>query len=232
MSQIVRPPSAHILMPMTPARTASYGVSNPPPLQLWLHAVLMLFAELVSRAVSTLQMVRVRCTRDWHTKAPHADLPRETSGICAHERILRDDRRSAPIPQDEASGRNQEGSPRHKRETIQALMVSSTQSVRPSNHKSGLTALSAGSVEHAFPAPCLPKLQERRQKAGIQSVRNAHASRGNPLPSFRAQAHCAEDPEPRCQAHRLSSRKPRSGYPGPIRPHLESVKWLPARASS
>ena len=34
--------------------------------------------------------------------------------------------------------------------------------------------------------------------------------------SFRAKAHRAADPEPRRQAHNLSSRKPRSGYPGPI----------------
>ena len=65
---------------MTPARPASYGLGTPPPLQLWLHAVLMLFAELVSHAVSTLQMVLVRRTRECHTKASHDDLPRETSG--------------------------------------------------------------------------------------------------------------------------------------------------------
>jgi hypothetical protein len=65
---------------MTPARTTSHGLGNPPPLQVWLHAVLMLFAELVSHAISTLQMVCVRCTRECHT-TPHDDLPRETSGI-------------------------------------------------------------------------------------------------------------------------------------------------------
>ncbi len=65
---------------MTPARPASYGLGTPPPLQLWLHAVLMLFAELVSHAASTLQMVLVRRTRECHTKASHEDLPRATSG--------------------------------------------------------------------------------------------------------------------------------------------------------
>jgi hypothetical protein len=33
------------------------------------------------------------------------------------------------------------------------------------------------------------------------------------------------------QPHRLSSRKPRSGYPGPMRPQPESAKWVPARAT-
>ena len=83
--QIGRAPGRRIVLPMTPARTASYGLGTPPPLQLWLHAVLMLFAELVSRAVSTLQMVCVRRTRECHTKAAPADLPRATTGISIKE---------------------------------------------------------------------------------------------------------------------------------------------------
>ncbi len=66
---------------MTPARTASYGLGNPPPLYRLIDAVLMLFAELVSHAASTLQMVLVHSTRDWHTEAASKDLPRATSGI-------------------------------------------------------------------------------------------------------------------------------------------------------
>ncbi len=102
MIQIGRSPGARIIMPMTPARTASHGLGTPPPLQLWLHAVLMLFAELVSRAVSTLQMVLVRCTRDWHTKASHEDLPRETSSIS--ENGANNEARPQPAPET-ASGR-------------------------------------------------------------------------------------------------------------------------------
>ena len=41
----------------------------------------MLFAELVSYAVSTLQMVLVRRTRECHTTASPEDLPRATSGL-------------------------------------------------------------------------------------------------------------------------------------------------------
>jgi hypothetical protein len=33
------------------------------------------------------------------------------------------------------------------------------------------------------------------------------------------------------QTHSLSSCKPRSGYPEPIRPHSRSAKWFPARAA-
>ena len=66
---------------MTRARPASYGLVTPPPLHRWMHAVLMLFAELVSHAVSTLQMVLVRRTRECHTQAAPEDLPRATSGL-------------------------------------------------------------------------------------------------------------------------------------------------------
>jgi len=66
---------------MTRARTASYGLVTPPPLYRWIDAVLMLFAELVSNAVSTLQMVLVRRTRECHTTAAPEVLPRATSGL-------------------------------------------------------------------------------------------------------------------------------------------------------
>ena len=46
-----------------------------------MHAVLMLFAELVSHAASTLQMAFVRRTRECHTTAAPEVLPRATSGL-------------------------------------------------------------------------------------------------------------------------------------------------------
>ncbi len=51
------------------------------------------------------------------------------------------------------------------------------------------------------------------------------------LPVIPAEARKREEREPRSHAHGLSSRKPRSGYPGPIRPQSESAKWFPARAT-
>ena len=66
---------------MTRARTASFGLVTPPPLYRWIDAVLMLFAELVSHAASTLHMVFVRRTRACHTTAAPEVLPRATSGL-------------------------------------------------------------------------------------------------------------------------------------------------------
>ena len=162
MSQIVRPPSAHILMPMTPARTASYGVSNPPPLQLWLHAVLMLFAELVSRAVSTLQMILVRHTRDWHT-TPHENLPREKTGI------------------------SQEGT------TFFPPSVRST---------GGVDAQRRRSPRLRGETACRAEAQRRWEEAATLS---------SSLPSFRAKAHRAVDPEPKSDTHQQHTKPLASG---------------------
>jgi hypothetical protein len=71
---------------MTQARTASSGVVTPPPLQHWLHAVLMLFVELVHGVATTLGMIFNRTRRDWHTADAREDLPQAKSDI-----QLRDD---------------------------------------------------------------------------------------------------------------------------------------------
>ncbi len=66
---------------MTRARTASNGVVNPPPLDRWIDAVLMLFAELVQGVATTLRMwLRIR-RRDWHTQSDTSALPQAKSGI-------------------------------------------------------------------------------------------------------------------------------------------------------
>jgi hypothetical protein len=75
------PPRDRIIAPMTRARTASYGVVTPPPLDRWIDAVLMLFVSLVQGAVTTLQMwLKIR-PRDWHTQSETSALPRATSGM-------------------------------------------------------------------------------------------------------------------------------------------------------
>ena len=66
---------------MTRARTASNGVVTPPPLQLWLHAVLMLCVSLVQGVGATLRMWRRTGQRDWHTQSGIFALPQATSGI-------------------------------------------------------------------------------------------------------------------------------------------------------
>jgi hypothetical protein len=72
---------ARIIAPMTQARTASSGVVTPPPLQRWLHAVLMLFVELVQGVATTLGMWRRIGGRDWHTQSDVSALPQAKSDI-------------------------------------------------------------------------------------------------------------------------------------------------------
>jgi len=70
---------------MTRARTASYGVVTPPPLDRWIEAVLMLCVSLVQGVATTLGMVFNRRSRDWHTEDARQDLPQATSGISRQE---------------------------------------------------------------------------------------------------------------------------------------------------
>jgi hypothetical protein len=81
MIKTCRPKSGRIIAPMTQARTASHGVVTPPPLQHWLHAVLMLFVELVHGVATTLGMIFKRTRRDWHTADAREDLPQAKSDI-------------------------------------------------------------------------------------------------------------------------------------------------------
>ena len=66
---------------MTRARTASYGVVTPPPLDRWIEAVLMLCVSLVQGVATTLGMIFNGRDRDWHTDDAREDLPQATSGI-------------------------------------------------------------------------------------------------------------------------------------------------------
>ena len=114
---------------MTRARTASYGVVTPPPFYRWIDAVLMLCVSLVQGAVSTLKMIVVRCTRECHTKAPHADLPHATNSIHAPKPVLRGD--CFAIPPDEASGRStKESEYPHTHVSTQALILRGFAAIR------------------------------------------------------------------------------------------------------
>jgi hypothetical protein len=76
-----RAKSARIIAPMTQARTASYGVVTPPPLDRWIDAVLMLFVELVQGVATTLGMWRRVEQRDWHTQSDISALPQAKDDI-------------------------------------------------------------------------------------------------------------------------------------------------------
>jgi len=77
---------------------------NPAALYRWIDAVLMLFAELVSYAVSTLQMVLVRRTRECHTTSvrpktcPSDERPSSGSRSGRINRPLHRKRASARVP--------------------------------------------------------------------------------------------------------------------------------------
>ena len=64
---------------MTRARRTANGVMTPPPLHHWMEAVLLLCVSLVQGAASTLKMIFVRKTRDWHTGSAREALPQATS---------------------------------------------------------------------------------------------------------------------------------------------------------
>ena len=70
-----------IVLRMTRARTASYGVVTPPPLDRWIDAVLMLFASLVQGVVATFGMRRWIGQRDWHAQSGSSALPQTKPDI-------------------------------------------------------------------------------------------------------------------------------------------------------
>ncbi len=156
---------------MTQARARAHGVVTPSLSQLSLTATLRVLVRLVLGLASTLQMILNRRPRDWHMRATHEALPRETSEIHAPKSILRDDRRCASIPQDEARERSTESRCYTTHKSTEALILRDREAI-VSKDGGALTALSTGSVfpEHAFPA-----------KAGIQSARTARFQQGTAL---------------------------------------------------
>jgi hypothetical protein len=104
--------SWRILLPMTRHKHTHTGLVTPSLPQLLLTAMLRLFAMLASNVASTLQMIARRCLVIG-TRAMPAGLPGETSDTQQQE--------------------TQPAAPDSRRPI--ALMVSSTQSVRPSNRE-------------------------------------------------------------------------------------------------
>jgi len=102
---------------MTPAQTRANGFGTPSLPQLWLTAALRVLAELMSGVASTLRMRWLHLSRDWHTHETDAAPPAGTNDIIQKEAL------AAPHSS-----------------TQLALMVSSTRSVRPSNHEGVLTS--------------------------------------------------------------------------------------------
>ena len=109
-----RPSSARIIPLMTPVRTHANEVGSPSLPQLLLDALLRLFVELVQNVVATLRLRRSGQTCDWHTGPIANALPEEKTDPIKEIHAVQPD---SPI----------------------ALMLSSTQSVRPTKHERVLT---------------------------------------------------------------------------------------------
>ena len=146
-------------MAMTRARKASLGFGPPPPLHRWMDAVLMLFAELVQGAASTLRMIFNFSTRECHARTERDALPEATSSIPE----------TGPNPSTVILGLV-------PRIPFAALRGTNTYSPEALNqdprHRAEHDTIGVdayGSVEHAFPA-----------QAGIQSARNARSSSDTP----------------------------------------------------
>ena len=200
MSQIVRPPSGLIVSPMTRTQTRAYGVSNPSSRQLLLVAMLRAFAWLVSNVGSTLRTIFNRNTRDWHTDRAEEVQLQPSTDITEKE---------PQPPQPSFSGKRDLSAEARRAQAearIPGIPVAAPQGTTPysltahnqdARHKAEHDTVVVAALRqesgseskgHTFPATCLPKLEERRQKAGIQSARKARSPLTHPLPSFRAKA--------------------------------------------
>ena len=137
---------------MTRHKHTHTGLVTPSLPQLLLTAMLQLFAMLVSSVASTLQMTRRRLAAECHSDVTPAGLPRETTDT------------------------HQETEPAAQHRSSIALMLSSTQSVRSSNHEGVLTT-----VNHTSPSPSvshapraihlpLPSRWRQRNEGGVAST--------------------------------------------------------------
>ena len=179
MLKTCRAKSGRIIAPMTQARTASVGVVTPPPLQRWLNAVLMLFAELVHGVATTLGMWRRVGRRACDTQSDVFVLPQAKSDIHLKEKSGTASLRLAVDAQRRANERCDHQAAHHQPKS-----------------SSGLTR---GSF---FNAAATRVLADRKQDSRVKPENDAaHVARSLSL-SFRAKAQRAADPEPRGYTHR------------------------------
>ena len=118
---------------MTRHKHAHTGLVTPSPLDRWIDATLRAFAMLVHYVASTLEMIRLNVTRDWHTPDDEAALPRAKTDT-----------------------QQQESKPAAQHRSPPALILSSTQSVRPSKDEGVLTNASHKPAQHEHPNHLAP----------------------------------------------------------------------------
>ncbi len=136
-------------MPMTRHKHAHTGLVTPSPPDRWIDATLCVFAMLVHYVVSTFQMKQLYPKRDWHTPDDEAALPRVTNDTQSQETKPAAQHRSPP-----------------------ALILSSTQSVRPSKDEGVLTIASHKPAQPEHPihlAP--PSIRSSRRTPGPRASR-------------------------------------------------------------
>jgi hypothetical protein len=133
---------------MTRHKALHTGLVSPSPLDRWINALLHAFAMLVSFAASICSMRLSRCPAECHSDATLEALPCTKSG------------KLKETPLAAASSRASTSS-----NAEEALMVSSTRSVRPSNlsRSEGRVARGESTVlSTSHPRPCAEDLGSRR----------------------------------------------------------------------
>ena len=154
---------------MKHAQGRAHWSGKPSLSQLWLGSTLHALAMLVLNVVSFLRMRPSRVPRECHTDVVPAALPRTNSNNNNRETTLA-----------ETSS-----------ETIEGLMVSSTQSVRPSNQEARLAgARNASCKEHAAHLPRAGEGKARRPSNG-QKAGGGQPSRSTPAPVPHRTSHAA-----------------------------------------
>ena len=145
-----------IIQPMTRARNHANGVRSPSLPQLWLTAMLRAFVELVLNVASTFRM-KARCSSVNATPTTPRNLPARTTDTQSKE--------TNPAAQ-------------HHRPI--ALMVSSTQSVRPSNHEGALTtpSVSLGSRQAIHLPQCFALMEATQRTVATKGNCRHHSQSG------------------------------------------------------
>jgi hypothetical protein len=141
---------------MTRHKNAQTGLGTPQLPQLLLTAVLRAFAMLVLNVASTLQMIRRR-EPVIGTQPTPTDLPRASTDT-----------------------QSQETPPAAQHRSPIALMVSSTQSVRPSNHEGVLTtpSVSLGSRQAIHLPQCFALMEAAQRSVATKGNCLHHSKSG------------------------------------------------------
>ena len=179
-----------IVLRMTRARTASYGVVTPPPLDRWIDAVLMLFASLVQGVVATFGMRRWIGQRDWHAQSGSSALPQTKPDIHLKEDTIPTESLSAlcresllehpkGLTNDPVETRNQDSRDKPENDPVDAEALEAGKARVPGGGRDPASAQSALPTR-TIPSTVIPA--EARQRVELKPRSYAHLP-VPPLPS-------------------------------------------------